>query len=110
MVRRIAQDHHLRYDGISFDPKAEFSHMWCPNDKAPKKKRRYYLKFAECNKIVVCHEMAHLFHDQKTTNWRKEADHGPEFLKTYLDFLVRYCYIDRTILEASLESQGIAYK
>lgn len=55
---------------------------------------------------VLLHEVAHAL----TSDADGGTDgHGPRFVATYLDLLVRHARLDRATLEASLREAGIAW-
>lgn len=66
------------------------------------------LQFLPChmNKIIACHEIAHLIVNDK---WIKKvyekrvAGHGPEFVREYVNLLVKYCGFNEAQLVNSLK-------
>lgn len=55
---------------------------------------------------ILLHEVAHAM---TSTADGQGAGHGPDFIGLYLHLLVRYCRLDRAMLEASLKAAGIRW-
>lgn len=58
------------------------------------------------NAVVILHELSHaiLWKEKKFA-----ADHGPEFVRTFMDLLVRFGNFGRPYLERTLDRRGIIY-
>jgi hypothetical protein len=55
---------------------------------------------------ILLHEIAHAM---TSTMEGDGAGHGPDFVGVYVALLVRYCGIDRAMLAATLEADGIRW-
>ena len=55
---------------------------------------------------ILLHEVAHAM---TSTADGGGAGHGPDFVGVYLNLLVRYCRLDRAMLERSLTEAGIRW-
>lgn len=58
------------------------------------------------NKVIACHEIAHLV-TYKVHGDYKVAGHGPEWVRIYVEMLVKYCGIDRKMLMNTLKMSRI---